>query len=487
MQGVIYNKFIAKASKTRPILLNLLKRSSFYTLLLCLALSSSLAGWTLPKAEEPKTPEEEYTDIPAKILYDRVWKLIKNDFVDQDFNDQDWEIWRHRYDDSLESRDDAVKAIETMVASLGDRYTRYLDRKAFEEEKESIEAELTGVGIQIGLDKSQRVIIIAPIEGTPGAKADLRPNDLILEIDDKNTSGLSIEEAAKRIRGPVGTSVTLSIKRENKKFKVTIVRAVIPIKSIPDGQAKVIFDDIGYIRLSTFISKDTVQELIDAMAVLDPLCKAYVIDLRNNPGGLLNNAMVISDMFLEEAVIVSTVNKDDYVSSYTSRDSVSSDKPLVLLINSNSASASEIFSGALRDNGRAELVGMKSYGKGLVQAINKLGDGSGINITIARYLTPNKTDINKKGIRPDHEIKLSKVDYEESRGPWFFDPNVPFGTRKPEDGQDRQLMKAVEVIKSKISEPKAINGELLSKIAELDKKLEEAKAKKDKKPKADKD
>jgi len=447
-------------------------------LITSLCLSGLLKVEALPTAKEPAT-KEEYPDVPPKILYDRVWKLLKNDYVDQTFNEQDWEIWRHRYDDYLLTRDDATKAIETMTASLGDRYTRFLDRKAFEEEKESIEAELTGVGIQIGLDKSQRVVIIAPIEGTPGSKADLRPNDLILEIDGKNTSGLSIEEAAKRIRGPVDSSVTLAIKREAaKKFKVTIVRAVIPIKSIPDGQAKVVFDDVGYIRLSTFISKDTVQELIDAMSTLDPQIKGYIIDLRNNPGGLLNNAMIISDMFLGDEVIVSTVNKDDYVSSYTSRESVTCDKPVVLLINSNSASASEIFSGAMRDNGRADLVGMKSYGKGLVQAINKLGDGSGINVTIARYLTPNKTDINKKGIKPDHEVKLTKVDYEEGRGPWFFDPNVPYGTRKPEDGQDRQLMKAVEVLKSKYSaDAKAVPEEIVTKIAELDKKLAEAKAK----------
>jgi hypothetical protein len=214
------------------------------------------------------------------------------------------------------------------------------------------------------------------------------------------------------------------------------------------------------------------------MSTLDPVSKGYIIDLRNNPGGLLNNAMIISDMFLGDAVIVSTVNKDDYISSYTSRATVTSDKPIVLLINSNSASASEIFSGALRDNGRADLVGMKSYGKGLVQAINKLGDGSGINVTIARYLTPNKTDINKKGIKPDYEVKLKKIDYEEGRAPWFFDPSVPFGTRKPEDGQDRQLMKAVEVLKAKYPETaKPLSEELVAKIVELDKKLEEAKAK----------
>lgn len=452
-------------------------------LLLCSCLSNpSAAAINLFNSAED---QKNYPEIPPKKLYDKVWKIIESDYVDQTFNHQDWEIWRHRYDEHLMDRDDAYKAIETMIASLGDRYTRFLDRKEFEEEKESIEAELTGVGIQIGLDKENRVIIIAPINGTPGADADLRPNDLIIEIDGTNTSGISIDQAARKIRGPVGTSVTLTIKREEEKLKKTITRAVIPIKAIPDDQILTIFDDVGYIRLSTFISKDTVEELLNALAQLKD-CKGLIIDLRNNPGGLLNNAMVISDMFLNDGVIVSTVNKNGYVSSFNSRKIISSDKPLVLLVNSNSASASEIFAGAMRDNGRAPIVGTTTFGKGLVQAINKLGDGSGVNVTIAKYLTPNKTDINKKGIKPDHEVKLEKVDYENSRGPWFFDPNVKFGTRVPSDGKDKQLMKAVEVLKEQYA-AKPLPKDLLETIAKLDKELEIKKAEAEKKEKAEKE
>ena len=423
---------------------------------------------------------KETTDKTSHIeLYDKVWQTIQKDYVDSTFNGQDWNIWRHRYDQYIQTEKDAHKAIETMVASLGDRYTRFLDKEAFEEEKESIEAELTGVGIQIGLDKEQRVIVIAPIEGTPGAQADLRPNDLIIEIDDKNTSGLSIEEAAKRIRGPVGTKVKLLIQREKTKFTKVIQRDRIPIKAIPDGQAKIIFDDVGYIRLSTFISKDTVGEVLAAFNSLDKQAKAYIIDLRNNPGGLLNNAMVISDMFLEEGVIVSTVNKNNYINSFKARKVVTTDKPIVVLINGSSASASEIFSGALRDNNRAELVGSTTFGKGLVQAINKLPDGSGINVTIAKYLTPDKTDINKKGIKPDYEVNLEKLDYENSRGAWFFDTNAPYGTRTPDDGKDKQLMKAVEVLKQKNSSLKPLPAKLLDQIAIWDLELSAKKEKKE--------
>ncbi len=457
-----------------------------FRLVLILFLFTSISASAILVGNKPE--EEKYPDVPPKKLYDRVWTIIQNDYVDKTYNYQNWEIWRHRYDDYLKTREDSYKAIETMIASLGDRYTRFLDRKAFEEEKESIEAELTGVGIQIGLDQEGRVVIIAPIEGTPGANADLRPNDLILEIDGKNTSGLSIEQAAKMIRGPVGTSVTLSVERDKEKFKKTITRAVIPIRAIPDGQVLTIFGDIGYIRLSTFISKDTVQELLDALEKLDTSAKGFIIDLRNNPGGLLNNAMVISDMFLDGGIIVSTVNKNGYVTSFGSRLIDSTDKPVVLLVNSNSASASEIFAGALRDNGRADIVGSTTFGKGLVQAINKLGDGSGVNVTIAKYLTPNKTDINKKGIEPDYKVDLDKVDYDLSRGPWFFDPNVKFGVRTPEDAQDKQLMKAVEVLKQKIgTSATPIPEEVISKITELDKKYSEKKASEDKKEEKKKD
>lgn len=185
-------------------MLELKKNSKFYLIVFLLINFFSIAC----------SARETIAKSPYVDLYDKVWLIIQKDYVDSSFNGQDWNIWRHRYDEYIHTEKDANKAIETMVASLGDRYTRFLDKKAFDEEKESIEAELTGIGIQIGLDKEQRVIVIAPIEGTPASKADLRPNDLILEIDDKNTSGLSIEEAAKRIRGAAGTKVKLLMQRE---------------------------------------------------------------------------------------------------------------------------------------------------------------------------------------------------------------------------------------------------------------------------------
>lgn len=399
--------------------------------------------------ETQESEEVLSSDVTPDELYRKVWELVKKDYVDQTYNTQEWAIWKDRYKGKLKTLEDAHKAIETMLASLGDRYTRFLSKKDFEDEKQAINAKLTGIGIQIGLDKSQRLIVIAPIEGTPAHRAGLMPSDEITEIDEASTKGISVEEAATQIKGPVGTQVTLTIMRGKEVLKKTITRAEIPIMAIAKGHARIIKSDIGYIRLNSFISKDATKEMKDAIKQLIK-ANGLLIDLRDNPGGLLTNAIEISDMFLTEGVIVSTVDRDGYIQSVHADDKKITDKPVVVLVNENSASASEIFSGALKDNQRAKVVGSKTFGKGLVQGINKLDDGSGINITIAKYLTPAKVDINQLGIKPDIEVKLSIDDYKASKGPWFSDPNqLPF-KRKPDDGKDVQLVKGLDVLKEMI-------------------------------------
>lgn len=417
---------------------------------ICISLPQTENVKAAPATSTPAVEQETIKEIEPDILYQKVWELIKKDYVDQTFNSQDWAIWETRYNGKLKTLEDAHKAIETMLASLGDRYTRFLSKKDFDDEKQAINAKLTGIGVQIGLDKSQRLIIIAPIEGTPGYKADLRPGDEITEVNGNSTKGISIEEAASQIKGPVGTKVTLTITRGKETFKKTITRAEIPIKAIAKGDAKIIKKNIGYIRLNSFISQEASKEMRDALKKLDG-AKGLIIDLRNNPGGLLTNAIEISDMFLDAGVIVSTVDRDGYIQSVkASMNIVLSDVPIIVLVNENSASASEIFSGALKDNQRAKVVGSTTFGKGLVQGINKLEDGSGVNVTIAKYLTPAKIDINDKGIKPDYEITLSLDDYKDSKGPWFSDPNNLPSKRNPEDGKDVQLTKGIEVLKERM-------------------------------------
>lgn len=390
----------------------------------------------LGKAEEDVDPDD---------LYKAVWDLVKNDFYQENYNGQDWTIWKNRYTGKLKTTDDAHKAIETMLASLGDRYTRFLDRDAFEDEKSQISAKLCGIGIQIGTDKTNKIIVVAPLDGTPAQKAGIASSDEIESIDNKPTKGQSIEEAAKMIRGEINTRVLLTIVRHKHRMKFNVMRAEIPIRAVQTS--KMLDGDIGYIRLSSFISQEANKEMREAITKLSS-AKGLILDLRENPGGLLTNAIEIADMFLDHGNIVSTVDRDGYKTPSTADGKQLYSKPLCILINKGSASASEITSGALKDNGRAILVGQRTFGKGLVQGINRLKDHSGVNITIAKYLTPADVDINKKGISPDKAVDLSEDDLKQGKGPWWADPEGPEAKRQPEDLKDKQLKAAFDYLKT---------------------------------------
>ena len=360
-------------------------------------------------------------------LYDNVWRLINSKFVDQSNNQQNWAKWRHKYDNQIRTNEDAYVAINTMVASLNDPYTKFLDPKEFADETSSIKGSLKGIGIQIGV-KDGKLMVIAPIEDTPAERAGLQADDEILEIDGVSTKGITVDKAADKIRGKEGTQVTLLVKRKDVAPKTyTITRAEIEIKSISQKLPTdmTIPNDFCYIRLSSFISRNAATEFGNILNT-NRNKKGFIIDLRSNPGGLLTNAIYISDMFLDGGTIVSTVDRDGYKETQRASAGVYTKRPVVVVINKGSASASEIFSGAMKDNHRAVIIGEQSFGKGLVQEINKLPYESGINITIQKYLTPNGTDINKKGITPDIVVKLTEDDVKNKN--------------------DLQLKKAVEVL-----------------------------------------
>ena len=374
-------------------------------------------GWVIRSNVHASTPVE---------LYDNVWRLINSKYVDQTNNEQDWRKWRHKYDSVIKTDEDAYVAIETMVASLNDPYTKFLDPKEFSEETNSIKGSLKGIGIQIGVQEG-KLTVSAPIEDTPAEKAGLLAGDEILSIDGKSTKGITVDKAAEQIRGEEGTAVTLVVKRKDQEPKsYTITRAEIEIKSISQKVPENVTmpKDIVYIRLSSFISRNASKEFSDILAK-NPDMKAVIVDLRSNPGGLLSNAIYISDMFLNGGAIVSTVDRDGYKETQKAARGVLTTKPVVVLIDKGSASASEIFSGAIKDNKRGVIVGTQSFGKGLVQEINKLPNNAGINITIQKYLTPNGTDIHKKGITPDVVVEITEDDIKNKN--------------------DVQLKKAIEV------------------------------------------
>lgn len=393
---------------------------------------------------------------PPQVLYRRAWGLIKDSYYDQKFNGQNWERWDHKYDGKLKSQDDAEKAIETMLASLGDPGTRFLKAENFGDEKLQTQARLFGVGMQLGMNKEHKVIVIAPIDYSPASKAGMQPGDEIIEVDGKPVNGQSLDQVVQQIRGERNTKVTITYLRAFRKDMVSLLRDEVPVRSVFD--CEMLPGDIGYIRLDSFTSQKANEEMRRAITGLKEksdkhdLAKGLIIDLRNNSGGLLACAIDIANMFLEQGVILSTIDADGYQTSrVATRSSFKTDLPIVLLINNGTASASEILSAALRDNNRARLVGQTSFGNGLVQAINNLGNRTGLNVTIARWLTPNKTDINKTGIVPDFEVKITEADINAGKGPWWLDPTMTILKRSPADGKDIQLAKAIEVIKQEIA------------------------------------
>ena len=370
-------------------------------------------------------------------LYDNVWRLINTKYVDQTDNMQDWNTWRHKYDKYIKTDEDSYVAIETMIASLNDPYTKFLDPKDFAEETSSIKGSLKGIGIQIAI-KDAKLTVVAPIEDSPAEKAGLMADDEILEIDGVSTKGISIDKAADKIRGEQGTAVNLLVKRKDLIKNYSIVRKEIELKSVSTkipNDVK-LSDSIGYIRLSSFISKNAASEFENILRQSKDK-KGFIIDLRSNPGGLLTNAIYISSMLLPSGIIVSTVDRDGYKEVQKASGEQITDKPLIVLINKGSASASEILSGALKDNKRAVILGEKSFGKGLVQEINRLPNNSGMNITIQKYLTPNGTDINKKGIVPDIVVELTDDDIKNK--------------------DDKQLKKANEVLLDLINKNSCYN------------------------------
>ncbi len=392
-------------------------KKSIVTLLLGLAL-------TVPCVALANTPQD---------LYDYVWRNVNTKYVDQTNNEQNWARWRHKYDASIKTQEDAYVAIATMLASLNDPYTRFLDPKEFAEETSSIQGSLKGIGIQIAV-KDGKLMVIAPLEGTPAERAGILADDEILEIDGISTKGITVDKAADKIRGQEGTSVNLLIKRKDTAPRVyRVTRANIEIKSISQKTPfdTVIPDNMGYIKISSFLSRNLTKEFTNTLAQARDK-DGLIIDLRSNPGGLLDNAINISDMFLPGGVIVSTVDRNGYKVSQRAVKTVYSNQPIVVLINKGSASASEILSGALKDHGRAIIIGEKSFGKGLVQEVNHLPLNSGMNITIQKYLTPSGSDIHKKGITPDIEVELTEENVKNK--------------------DDVQLKKAIEVLGNIIKE-----------------------------------
>ena len=378
----------------------------------------ALSAVTLPPLLAPSAASL-ISDSPKEVI-DQTWQIVFRDYLDINgkYTPERWRTLRRQVlSKSYGSTKESYEAIRGMLASLDDPYTRFMDPREFKEMQIDTSGELTGVGIQLSLDKeTKELIVVSPIEGSPASRAGVMPKDVILSIDGKSTKGMSTEDAVKLIRGQAGSTVTLQLRRDGKVVDTPLVRARIELHAV-DSQVNTSADGtrIGYIRLKQF-NANAAKDMADALKKLEgENVQGYVLDLRSNPGGLLMASITIARQWLDEGVIVSTKTRDGIEDTKRANGRSLTQKPLVVLVNEGSASASEILSGALQDNHRAVVVGEKTFGKGLVQSVRGLSDGSGMTVTIAKYLTPNGRDIHKHGIDPDVRAKLTAAEAQKLR------------------------------------------------------------------------
>lgn len=346
------------------------------------------------------------------------WRLVNQSYLDDTFNGQNWWGLREKYvKRPLRNREETYTAIEEMLATLDEPFTRLLRPEQYGNLRVTTTGELSGVGLQININPdTAQLEIMAPLSGSPAESAGLKPHDRILEIDGVDTQTLTLDEAAARMRGPEGTQVSLKILPDaaTDPQQLTLTRQVIslsPVVAQLDTSRPQ--TPVGYIRLSQF-SANAYEEVAHAIAQLEKQgATSYILDLRNNPGGLLQAGIDIARLWLPESTIVYTVNRQGVQDSFTAKGEALTDRPLVVLVNQGTASASEILAGALQDNHRAVLVGEKTFGKGLIQSLFELSDGSGLAITVAKYETPAHHDIHKLGITPDETVEEPLITYAQ--------------------------------------------------------------------------
>ncbi len=366
------------------------------------------------------------SQMSSQKLFEHTWHVVKNEYYDPNFNRQYWVRWKNHYKGKIKTEEDAKVAIDSMLESLDDPYSRFLTKREFAEQNSSITSKISGIGVNI-VNDSGKIKIINVIENTPAQFADLKSGDIIISVDGVKVSGLSLAQVSSLVKGPVNTFVSMDILRGNEVIKKKIIRKEISIKTVKSSVDK----NIGYIQLTSFISTATPNEFLEALENTHDT-KGLIIDLRGNTGGLLPNAVFISNLFINKGKIVSIVGRNGYHYDIMAQDTnVNIDKPVILLVDGASASASEIFSGAMKDYHRAKLVGTKTYGKGMVQKIIPMPNETGLNLTVAKYLTPKGSDINKLGINPDIEMPIKQADILAKK--------------------DTQLEKAKDILNSMIS------------------------------------
>ncbi|AFY54937.1 C-terminal processing peptidase-2 [Rivularia sp. PCC 7116] len=378
------------------------------------------------------SPAAALTD--EQKLVSQAWRIVNRTYLDDTFNHQNWaQVRQEALKTRLKDSQTAYQAIQNMLKTLDDPFTRFLDPRQYRSLQVNTSGELTGVGLQIALNsETGKLEVVTPIAGSPAEKAGILPRDRIVKIEGTPTDNLTLDEAASLMRGRIGTAVSLLIERDSSSPKeISIIRDRITLNPVIAKLQKSKKNNIGYIRLTQFNANAPIK-LANAISELEEKgADGYILDLRNNPGGLLQAGIEVARLWLDSGIVVYTVNRQGVQGNFESSGPALTKDPLVVLVNQGTASASEILAGALQDNKRATLVGEKTFGKGLIQSLFELSDGSGLAVTIAKYETPNHRDINKLGITPDKVM-----------------PSEPIAINQVATSDDVQYQTAVELLES---------------------------------------
>jgi len=396
-------------------------------------------------------------DSPKAIL-DEAWQIVNNEYVDPSFNKTNWKAVRQELlSRDYTSREQAYKALVAALEKLEDPYTRFMDPKQFEALTSQTSGELSGIGIRLEQDnKTKSLLVVEPIDGSPALRAGMQSGDEIVAIDNRMTYGMTVEEASELIRGEAGSKVQLRIRRDGKLFNVSITRARIELPAVRYSVKQEGGQRYGYIRLNEF-SAHAAEQMRNAISKLTAQnVNGFVLDLRGNPGGLLQSSIEISRMWMDRGAIVKTVDRKGKSIREFANQTALTKLPLVVLVDNDSASSSEILTGALMDNKRATIVGTQTFGKALVQSVHSLSDGSGLAVTIAHYYTPKGTDISKKGITPDVKVGLT----ERDRDRLAADPKLIATQADPQYAKAISALDQLVIVKpSTTNKPRASNIE----------------------------
>ncbi|EDY39036.1 carboxyl-terminal-processing protease [Cyanobium sp. PCC 7001] len=343
----------------------------------------------------------------AQQLVVEAWRLVNQSYVDpQRFEAVHWRRLRQKaLERPISSSDDAYMAIEAMLAPIGDPYTRLLRPDDYNNLRSSTQGSVTGVGLQIGLrDGDQRVVVIAPLDDSPAAEAGLTSGTELLAVDGQPTPALGLEGTAAALRGSTGSQVLVTVARSGQPEEVVLERRQVNLRPVRSRRLRLEGHTVGYLRITQFaepVPEQVHQALTD---LVDQGIEGLLLDLRNNSGGLVSAGLAVADQLLDRQPIVETQDRDGLSSPVQAGAGQLYDGPMLTLVNGGTASASEILAGALQDNGRSELAGSRTFGKGLIQSLLPLSDSSGLAITVARYVTPSGRDIQNQGIEPEHPL-----------------------------------------------------------------------------------